>query len=139
MSTIFSLIFTIISFTVITMFLPGFKVKDNNTIFIVAIVYSVIHWGISLVTLPIFVIAATFFIGLLALIPVIGPILAAIAALPTILAGFLLGFFVSIIVLIITDKLMDDFEMESFWTAILAAIALGGINLVFSIIKYILF
>ncbi len=108
----------------ISKILPGFRIKDEKTAAIVAVAYSILGFLAGMLATP-FIIIGTIFLSLLAFIPVIGPLLAGAGIFVTI---FLLTFGLSVILLIAIDKFLDDFEMDSTGTAVIAALLLAGLN-----------
>lgn len=109
MSTIMNILILSAAVFLVAKFLPGIRIKNFMTAVIVAIVYSVINfmtgWLLVLLTLPFMII--TF--GLFKLV---------------INAGLLW----------VTDKMIDDFEINDFFTTFLAALC---ITLIDSAIKWV--
>ena len=121
-----SIVVDAIVFFGLSKMLPGFKIKDEQAALIASSIY-----GVS-VTILGFLIGGM--IGTLILVPLIGPLLVVIAGLGTLILSPIIGFFSSLLVLIITDKFLEDFEMDGIMTAIIASIILGIITLITRII-----
>lgn len=109
MSMIMNVLVLSVAVFLVANFLPGIRIKNFMTAVIVAIVYSIINflagWLLVLLTLPFMII--TF--GLFKLV---------------INAGLLW----------VTDKMIDDFEINDFFTTFLAALC---ITIVDSLIKWV--
>ena len=114
------------AFFALSKLLPGFNVKNEKTALIMAVAYSVVGFVASLFLVPLAAIGAIF-CAFLAFIPLIGPLLAASSLLFTV---FVVFFTLTVGLLVMIDKLMDDFKMQSFGVAVMAAILLGIINVV---------
>jgi uncharacterized membrane protein YvlD (DUF360 family) len=123
-SALLSLLINTAAFYGISRILPGFRIKDEKTAAIVAVAYSILGYIASLLAMPLLLIG-TLFLTLLAFIPIIGPLLAGAGFFVTV---FLLTFGLSVILLMVIDKVLDDFEMDSTATAIIASFLLAAIN-----------
>ena len=122
--TLISIIINGGAFFAISKFLPGFKVKDERTALIVSVIYSVCGLIAGMLVAPLVAIVVIF-LALFAIIPVIGPLIAGAGITATV---FLVFFTLSVILLIAIDKLMEDFKMESFGTAVIASLLLAFLN-----------
>lgn len=95
---------------IVTKFLPGIRLKNYFTAFIVALVYSLINyvfgWLLVLLSLPFMFLTFGLF-----------------------------KFVINAFMLWVTDKLIEDFEIESFKTTFIAAFLITVID---SMIKWIL-
>lgn len=113
-----------LAFLVISKILPGFNVRNDKTNFFIAVAYSILMVVAGFLILPL-----TFITGavlwLLALIPVIGPLLAGVGGLVTM---FILAFGVTAILLMIIDRAMEDFQMRSPTVAFIAAFLMAVLN-----------
>ncbi len=123
-SAIVTLIINSVVFFLISKILPGFRIKNDGTALAISASYSVLMAVLGFFMIPI---AAVIGLALtiLAFIPLIGPILAASGLL---VSTFITVFGVSAILLIIIDKLMQDFEMDSVVTAFIASFLLAVLN-----------
>ncbi|KAA3618217.1 MAG: phage holin family protein [Calditrichaeota bacterium] len=92
-----------------TKIVPGVNLKNNITAFVVAAVYSVIHF---------FLFKILMFLSL--------PIVFLTIGLFTIV--------INAVLLWITDKLLDDFEIKSFGTTIIASLVISVVSIV---LKYL--
>ena len=119
---IIGLIVNTIAFIIIAELLPGFKIRSHASALLVALAYAVTH------VLAWWLLAATV-VAMLAAMFVAFPPLAFLAGFASILAVPFLSFFVSVFALVLSDKLMDGFHMESWGTAFLAALLLAIVNL----------
>ncbi len=94
---------------VVAQFMPTIHIKNFWTAIIVAVVYSIVNvflgWFLVLMTLPFLIITFGLF-----------------------------KFIINAVLLWITDKLIDDFEIESFGSTILAAFL---ITIIDSVLKWI--
>ena len=126
MGMLISLVINTFAFIGISKMLPGFHVKNERTAIIIALVYSLLGTVSVLIAGPL-VVVTTIALAVVAFIPVIGPLLAASGFVLTL---FSVSFVISAILLIIIDKVMDDFKMESITTALIAAFLLAVINVV---------
>ena len=89
---------------VVASVLPGIRLKGFSTAILVAIVYSVINTILSFFAFPFVLITLGLFI-----------------------------FVINVLVLWITDKLIDDFEIQNFATTILASLLITLCNLLLSL------
>jgi len=101
---------------IIAKIVPGMRLKSVKTAFVVAAVYSLLN--LVFFKLLIFV---TF----------------PLVALKWLTFG-LFGIVINAVLLWITDKLLEDFEMSGFGTALIAALSITGCNLVLSLVLYLL-
>ncbi|KAA3656587.1 MAG: phage holin family protein [Calditrichaeota bacterium] len=90
---------------------PGIHLKSNATAFLVAAVYSVVHFLLFKIL---------FFLTLPAVFLTIG----------------LFTIVINAVLLWLTDKLLDDFEIKSFGTTIIASLVISVVSL---ILKYLFF
>jgi uncharacterized membrane protein YvlD (DUF360 family) len=126
MGTLISLVINAFAFMGISKLLPGFRVKNERTAIIIALVYSLLGIVAALIASPL-VVLVTVVLAFFAFIPVIGPLVAASGIFVTL---FLVSFVISAILLVIIDKMMDDFEMDSMATGLIASVLLAIINVV---------
>jgi putative membrane protein len=94
-----------LSLTVISNLLPGFRIKNFTTALIVAGIYGVLH------VLFAWILKIIFF-------------------LPMFLTLGLFAFVINAFLLFVTDKLVDDFEIDSLTTTLIGAVLLTMLNLV---------
>jgi uncharacterized membrane protein YvlD (DUF360 family) len=134
MALVIKILLTALGFLVVSKILSGFHVRSFKTAVVMAVVYSILLKAAEMAALPLAIALAGFFIGILAFVPVIGPVLAASAILPATLAFMFLGVLVSAVVLKVTDALLEDFEMEGIGTAFWAVLLLGLYNMFMGII-----
>ncbi|NQZ06680.1 MAG: phage holin family protein [Algicola sp.] len=97
------LIILSISIFAIAQLMPGFKLKKPYTAIMVAVVYSIVN----------------FFLGWL---------LMALALPFMVLTLGLFTFVINALLLWITDKILDDFEIDSIKTTLIAAVGITVIN-----------
>jgi len=120
---IYGFFINFVAFLVIAELLPGFKVRTRGTAAIMALVYSFLNavaiWSLVGVTI-------TFVTMLIAMFPPLG-ILAGAGAM---VAWVVIPFFVSLVSLVVTDMVMEDFEMKSYGVALFAAILLSVISVI---------
>ncbi len=95
---------------IIAKVLPGMRLKGIKTAFVVALVYSLLN--IIFFKLLIFI---TF----------------PLVALKYLTLG-IFGIVINAVLLVITDKILEDFEMSGFGTALIAALGITVLNLVLS-------
>jgi uncharacterized membrane protein YvlD (DUF360 family) len=119
-----SVIVNALAFYGISKTLPGFRMKTERAAVIAALAYCVLgtisgFLGVIATGLVAVVLAV------IAFIPLIGPLLAGAGALVSV---FVFTFGMSVILLILIDKFMDEFEMDSPLTAVVAAVLLGVVN-----------
>jgi putative membrane protein len=100
---------------IIAKVLPGMRLKGFKTAFVVALVYSLLN--IVFFKLLIFI---TF----------------PLVALKYLTLG-IFGIVINAVLLVITDKILEDFEMSSFGTALIAALSISVINLVLSFVLHL--
>lgn len=122
--TLISVVINAFAFFLISKFLPGFRMKNDQTALIVSAGYSFLGFIAGFLIAPL-MIAVMIVLALFAFIPIIGPLLAGAGFFATV---FLLYFGISIVLLIVLDKLSEDFEMDSTLTAAIAAFLLAAIN-----------
>lgn len=96
MSLIWNLLLLSLAVFAVSRFLPGIRCKSIGTAVTVAVVYSIINFFIGWLLV---------FISLPALVLTLG----------------LFVFIINALLLYITDKLIEDYEIESFGTTIIAA------------------
>ncbi|MBF0502663.1 MAG: phage holin family protein [Candidatus Riflebacteria bacterium] len=108
----------------ISKLLPGFKVKDEKTALMISVVFSLLGLVAAVLIAPLALVMAVI-LAFFAFIPVLGPIIAGAAALVT---TFVLYFLISTILLIVIDKFLEDFQMDSYSTALIASVLLAAIN-----------
>jgi uncharacterized membrane protein YvlD (DUF360 family) len=123
-SAIVTLIINSVVFYLISKILPGFRIKNDGTALAISASYSVLMAILSFFMLPIAALIGVI-LAFLAIIPIIGPLLAASGLL---VSTFITVFGVSAILLIIIDKIMQDFEMDSVITAFIASFLLAILN-----------
>ena len=103
MNVLLNLIILSVAVFLVSSFLPGIYIKNYGTAIVVAIVYSVINflfgWLLLLLTLPL-----------------------------TILTFGLFKFVINAFLLWITDKLIDDFEIDSFGATLIAAFFIAVVD-----------
>lgn len=92
-----------LSITAISSFLPGFRINHFGTALIVAGVYGILHVLLS-------------------------TILKFVLFLPMILTLGLFAFVINAFILYLTDKLLDDFEIDSIGTTMVSAAILTILN-----------
>jgi uncharacterized membrane protein YvlD (DUF360 family) len=115
-----------LGFFLIAKMVPGFNIRNEKTAFLISIAYSFLMYLTGLLILPVSLLLAALF-TLIAIIPVIGPMIAGAGLLTT---TFILVFGITAILLIIIDKLMEDFEMTSPVVAFIASFLLAVLNVV---------
>lgn len=124
MEFLWSLIINTLAFVLIAKTMPGFRVRDNGTAFLVALIYGIVIALANILLSPLLLMG---FGG--------GADLAAATHSWTEAAiQFAVGFVVSVAALILTDKLVDDFRMADMPTAMIAALLLGLIQGIFGFI-----
>lgn len=101
---------------IIAKLVPGMRLKGFKTAFVVAGVYSLLN--LIFFKLLIFI---TF----------------PLVALKYLTLG-IFGVVINAVLLVITDKLLEDFEMKSFGTALIGAIGISVCNLVLSLVLHLL-
>lgn len=101
---------------IIAKIVPGMRLKGVKTAFVVAGVYSLLN--LVFFKLLIFI---TF----------------PLVALKYLTLG-IFGVVINAVLLVITDKLLEDFEMKSFGTALIGAIGISVCNLVLSLVLHLL-
>jgi putative membrane protein len=108
------------AFFAVSKILPGFRIKTFGTALLVALVYGVLSavtfWvllALGLLTLPAWLLALPFIITLA---PLFHPLFA------------LASFVVTWVLIVVTDKLIEDFEIENQGTAIVGALIFCVIN-----------
>ncbi|WP_034413027.1 phage holin family protein [Candidatus Entotheonella palauensis] len=94
-----------VSLTLISNFLPGFRLKNFGTALIVAGIYGVLHVLFSWLLKVIFFLPMFLTLGLFALI-------------------------INAFLLFVTDKLVDDFEIDSLKDTLIGAVLLTVLNFV---------
>ncbi len=94
-----------VSLTIISNLLPGFRLKNFGTALIVAGIYGILHVLFS-------------------------AILQAIFFLPMIFTFGLFAFIINAFLLLVTDKLTDDFEIETLKDTLIGAVLLTVFNFV---------
>jgi putative membrane protein len=106
---IINLLLLSLAIFIVAQFMPTIHIKNFWTAIIVAVVYSIVNvflgWFLVLMTLPFLIITFGLF-----------------------------KFIINAVLLWITDKLIDDFEIESFGSTILAAFL---ITIIDSVLKWI--
>lgn len=122
--TLVSFVINAGAFFAISRLLPGFTVKNERTAILIALLYSLIG-SVSMIFVAPLMAVVMLFLAFLVFIPVIGPLLFAGGFGVTI---FLISFIVSAVLLIVIDKILDDFEMNSWTTAFIASFLLAVIN-----------
>lgn len=115
-----------LAFYLISKLVPGFKVKDQKTALLMAVAFSFLMFLGSLLVAPVLIIV-TLLLSIIAIIPVIGPLLAGSGILVT---TFIVSFSLAAVMLIAIDKLMEDFEMSSVSVAFISSFLLAIINVV---------
>ena len=99
---------------VISKTVNGFKMKSPFTPLIAALVYAVLYAVLFRIAFPMITVAA----GLSAIL--VGPL--------AIVVGAALFFAFNVAMLVITDKLLEDFEMDGISTAMIASVLLSVIH-----------
>lgn len=115
---ILHLILSALSFFIVSRVLPGFRIKSFGTALVCAIVMAVLGYVMMIVLMPmvfVMIIPA-------ALFGVIGVIAATLVAMVFVQTG----------ALILTDKLIEDFEIDSWTTALVASFLMAIIQHVLS-------
>jgi putative membrane protein len=120
---VIGLIVNTMAFLLIAELLPGFKVKNRATAVVMAIVYGILQAVCNWFLFAMLVGAIT---AMFALFPPLG----VLAGMASILVAPIIAFVVSTIVLVATDKLIDDFEMASPATALVAALIVAVVNVI---------
>ncbi len=115
-----------LAFYLISKLVPGFKVKDEKTALIMALAFSVLMFAGALLVAPVMIVVAIL-LSIVAVIPIIGPLLAGSGFLVT---TFIVSFSLTAIMLIAIDKLMDDFEMSSISVAMISSFLLALLNVI---------
>lgn len=92
-----------VSLTVLSKFLPGFRMNNFGTALVVAGVYGILH-------------VLLFWI------------LAIIAFIPRLLTFGLFDFVINAFLLFLTDKLVEDFKVDNFVITLIAAVLLTILN-----------
>ena len=100
-----------LSLTAIAKFLPGFRINHFGTALMVAGVYGILHVLLSTV-------------------------LKVILFLPMVLTLGLFAFVINAFILYLTDKLVDDFEIDSLGTTFAGAALLTVLNTIWRWILY---
>jgi putative membrane protein len=103
MSTILNILLLSVAVYVVARILPGVRLKSFWTAIIVAIVYSIINL-------------------------LLFKILVFLTLLPTILTFGLFIFVINAFLLWLTDKFLEDFEIDGFFTTLIAAFLITVIN-----------
>lgn len=103
-----------LAFVIIAKLLPGFKMQKPATPFIAAVLYCILGYIMGIFAMPFFIAALVGFAAIL------GPL----SFLPILLVIFAFN----VAVLVVTDKVLEDFEMVDMQTAIIASALLTGIN-----------
>ncbi len=111
MELIKSFLFLAVGVLAAAKIVPGVNLKNNVTAFIVAAVYSVVHF---------FLFKVLFFLTLPAVFLTIG----------------LFTIIINAVLLWLTDKLLDSFEIKSFGTTIIASLVISVVSIV---LKYLFF
>ena len=113
------LLVSALSFFAVSRILPGFKIKSFGTAVVCAIVMALVGIVVKILS-PLLVLPI-----LAVLLPaaVLGP-------LGLMLAIFVVATFVQTVILVITDKLIDDFEIDSWTTAFIASILMAIVSAV---------
>ncbi|MGQ4806987.1 hypothetical protein NKDENANG_00325 [Candidatus Entotheonellaceae bacterium PAL068K] len=96
-----------VSVTALSRFLPGFRIGTFGTAMAVAAVYGILH-------------------------VLLYPILAFIAFIPVALTFGLFVFVINAFILFLTDKLLDNFEIDNLLTTLVAAVLLTLLNGIWS-------
>lgn len=115
---ILHIILSAISFFLVSKVLPGFRIKSFGTAVICAVVMAILGYVMAIVLMPMF------FVMIIpaALFGVFGVIAATLLALVVIQTG----------ALILTDKLIEDFEIDSWTTALVASFLMAIVQHVLS-------
>ena len=92
-----------VSLTALSKFLPGFRIGNFGTAMIVAAVYGILH-------------------------VLLYPLLAIIFFIPKFLTFGLFVFVIDAFILFVTDKLLDDFEIDNLFITLVAAVSLTVLN-----------
>jgi putative membrane protein len=92
-----------VSLILLTKLLPGFRIKNFGTAMIVAAVYGVLH-------------------------VLLYRILVVIAFIPVFLTFGLFVFIIDAFLLFLTDKLLEDFEIDNLFITLIAAVLLTLLN-----------
>ena len=92
-----------VSVTALSRFLPGFHIGNFGTAMAVAAVYGILH-------------------------VLLYPLLAFIAFIPVVLTFGLFVFVINAFILFVTDKLLDNFEIDNLLITLVAAVILTLLN-----------
>ncbi len=101
-SILWNVLLLSIAVFVVASVLPGIRLKSFSTAILVAIVYSIVNTILSFFAFPFVLITLGLFI-----------------------------FVINVLVLWITDKLIEDFEIQNFATTIVASLLITVCNLLF--------
>lgn len=115
---ILHILLSALAFFIVSKLLPGFRIKSFGTALVCAIVMAVVNYALVIFLMPIL-----FLMVMPALI--LGPI-GVIAMTLVMLVVFQTG------ALILTDKLIEDFEIDSAGTALVASFLISIVNHVLS-------
>lgn len=111
MGILLSILITSISLLIVSQFLPGIKVKNFETALVVSVVYGVLS-------------ALLFKLLVLLTLPI------------TLLTFGLFIFVINAFLLWLTDKLVEDFELEGFGSALVGSL---GLSVVSTLLRWLLF
>lgn len=109
---------------------PGFKIRNEKTAVIIALLFSVVSYCISLIAFPLLSIFKTLLFPF-TFIPILGKLVASAILQIAIFIMILTIFSIS---LMIIDSLLDDFEIDSYKTAICISLIIAIVNVILSII-----
>ncbi|MBI4867476.1 MAG: phage holin family protein [Candidatus Wallbacteria bacterium] len=113
------------AFLLIARLLPGFTVKRKETAFVMAFVYSLLA-GIANKLAEVFLLSVLVSaVGMMVTIPILGWIAGALLLVSLPLLTLVVSFASAILVLVVTDEVIEDFEMDSMATTVIAAAMLG--------------
>lgn len=120
-SFLVSLMINSVLFIAISKMMPGFEIKGETAAIKVAAIYGVLlAVAYAVLTVPLTVLTVIL-VGILAAVPLLGPLLVAVASLPIYLSWMLLGFTLSTFMIKMTDTVLDDFKVDGWPTALKAA------------------
>jgi uncharacterized membrane protein YvlD (DUF360 family) len=108
-----------IAFWLVSRLMPGWKIKSEGTAIVVALVYSVLAVALTMFALPFLLLLLPFL-----MIPLVGK-----------LVGWAVGFCLTLLVVVLTDKLIEDFEIKDMATAVVGTFVLSIIQ---SVLRHLL-
>jgi len=111
-SSIVRLLITAVSFWLVSRLVPGWRIKNECTAIVVAIVYSFLSIGLFMFVWPLALVLLPFL-----LIPLAGK-----------LVSWLVGFCFTLAVVMLTDRLINDFEIQDMPSAVVGTFILSFIQ-----------